>query len=418
MKKAGQLAINGGAPARTRRNPPMFLGGMEIDRREEEAVINVLRSRRLFRYYGPLPAKSRVEEFEKRFAPIAGTEYALGMNSCTNSLVTALLAAGVQPGDEVIVPSYTFVASAAAVVAANAIPVIVDIDESFTLDPDQVEKNVTGKTRAILPVHMRGAVCDMDAVMGIARRHGLMVVEDVAQANGSMYRGKPAGSIGNAGCYSFQFHKIITAGEGGALVTSDARLYDRARALHDCGANWRDEDSSLPEFPGYNFRMSELTGAMLLVQLERRDAIIASLRRSARAVAGAVGQFPGAALRKSNDASGDIGLCVMFTVAEQQKAVDIAAALEAEGICAATMGDPGVPDWHIYAYWNNIINRRGNNDSGFPFTLSDRVYSKDMCPRTLDLLARTVHIELNHRYTDEDAKEIATGVDKVLSCLL
>ena len=199
--KTQKLAIYGGKPARTTKNPPLFPGGMMIDEKEEQAVIEVLRSKRLFRYYGPFDSQSKVEEFEKKFAGMVCTRYALGTNSCTNALMIALLAAGVQPGDEVMVPAYTFVASAAAIVAANAIPVIVEIDDSFTIDPLDIEKNITVRTRAIMPVHMRGMACNMDAITDIAKKHGLAVIEDVAQANGALYKGKPLGSIGDAGCF-------------------------------------------------------------------------------------------------------------------------------------------------------------------------------------------------------------------------
>ena len=423
MYKREDLAIFGGSPARTRNNPPMFPGGMEIDEREEQVVLEVLRSKRLFRYYGPIKTESMVEMFEKRFAEVTGVKYALGLNSCTNALTVALLAAGVQPGDEVIVPAYTFVATAAAVVAANAIPVIAEIDESFTIDPKDIERNITPKTKAVVPVHMRGVPCDMDAIMDISVRYGLKVIEDAAQANGGTYKGRPLGSIGDAGCFSFQFHKIITAGEGGAITTNDRRLINRAKALHDTGANWRgddtmDDDANCPSFPGYNFRMNELTGAILLVQLEKRAEILAKMKNTVQKIQETIGSYPGATLRRLNDPCGDVGISVMFTVENRAKAAEIAKALKAEGLDAGTMGDHTVPDWHVYMHWDHILNRRGNNDSGFPFTLSDRKYSKDMCPKTIDLLQRVVHMHISPRFADEDVEEIVKGLRKVLDILL
>lgn len=422
MKDLSKLAINGGSPVRTRKNPPMFPGGMEMDEREEQAVVDVIRSRRLFRYYGPGCSASRVEEFEKRFAALAGAKYALGTSSCTGALTVALLAAGVQPGDEVIVPAYTFVASAAAVVAANAIPVIAEVDDSLTLDSMDVESNITGKTRAILPVHMRGAPCDMDGIMAVAGRHGLKVIEDAAQACGGTYRGRPLGSIGDAGCFSFQYHKIITCGEGGAIATSDKSLLNRAKALHDCGANWRGDDTVEgevpPAFPGFNYRMGELNAAVLLVQLDKRDSILSRMRRSVAAIHEAVLEFPAASPRRLNDPAGDTGISYMFTVSDREKAKALAAALKAEGVDAGTMGDHTVPDWHIYRHWAHILERRGNNDAGYPFTLSERRYSPDMCPRTLDLLSRVVHLYISPRFDEQDNAEIAAAVRKVLACLL
>lgn len=417
------LAINGGSPSRKRKDPPMFPGGMLIDEREEQAVLEVLRSKRLFRYYGPNETNSKVEEFEKQFATKAGVKYVLGLNSCTNALTVALLAAGVQPGDEVIVPAYTFIASAAAIVAANAIPVIVEIDDSFTIDPTEIEKNITAKTKAIMPVHMRGVPCDMDRIMDIAKRYNLKVIEDVAQANGGTYKGKALGSIGDAGCFSFQFHKVITAGEGGAITTNDKTLINRAKSLHDTGANWRNDDtvedkSEYPLFPGLNCRMNELVGAIMLVQLERRDELIDTMRNYAKQFCNAVQDLPGVQLRRSNDVDGDISLGVMLIMPSREKALEISSALKAEGISAGAMGSKEVPDWHVYMHWDHILNRRGNNDTGFPFTLSERTYSKDMCPITLDLLGRVVQISVNPLISQEDVNETVEGLQKVLGqCL-
>lgn len=421
--KSEKLAIDGGVPARSRKEPHMFPGGMMIDGNEEQAVLEVLRSKRLFRYYGPYEAKSKVEEFEKKFASTVGTNHALGLNSCTNALITALLAAGVQPGDEVIVPGYTFVASAAAVVAANAIPVIVEVDDSFTIDPTDIKKNITPKTKAIIPVHMRGMACNMDAVMDIAKSHNLKVIEDAAQANGAMYKGKAVGSIGDAGCFSFQFHKIITAGEGGAITTNDKTLINRAKSIHDAGANWRDDDtiedkSQYPTFPGFNFRMNELTGAIMLVQLEKRRFLLETMKNYSSQIYNVLKDFPSVNIRRSNDPEGDVGLCVMFTVQARDKALAVSKALNAEGIRAGTMGSKDVPDWHLYTHWNHILNRQGNNDVGYPFTLSDRKYSKDMCPKTCDLLGRVIHMDVSPQLSQQDVEETIEGLQKVLWQLL
>lgn len=421
--KTKKLAINGGEPAKTTANPPMFPGGMEIGEKEEQAVLDVLRSKRLFRYYGPYEADSKVEEFEKAYASELGAEYALGVNSCTNALMVALLAAGVQPGDEVIVPGYTFVASVAAIVAANAIPVIVEIDDSFTIDPKEIEKNITPKTKAILPVHMRGVPCDMDAIMAIAKKHDLKVIEDTAQANGGSFNGKALGTIGDAGCFSFQFHKLITAGEGGVILTDDKALINRAKALHDTGAGWRNDDTiedkdEYPDFPGYNFRMSELTGSIMLVQLEKRRELLEKMKDYAKQIRNAIKEFPGVQLRRLNDEEGNSGICVMFTTESREKSVELAEALQAEGVDAGIFGKKGIPDWHIYSYWKHILNKQGNNDSGFPFTLTDREYSEDMCPRTLDLINRVIHMHVNPMFTQEDVDQIIEGLQKVLSQLV
>jgi 8-amino-3,8-dideoxy-alpha-D-manno-octulosonate transaminase len=421
--KRGLLAIRGGEPARKRPDPPMFPGGLLIDEKEEQAVMDVLRSKRLFRYYGPYGTKSKVDEFEKAFALLAEAKYALGVNSCTNALFISLIACGVQPGDEVIIPSYTFVATAAAVVAANAIPVIVEIDESFTIDTKEVEKSITSRTKAIIPVHMRGAPANMDSIYEIAQKYNLKVIEDVAQANGGTYKGKSLGTLGDAGCFSFQYHKVITAGEGGAIISNNKSIINRAKALHDTGANWRNDDSledksEYPIFPGFNCRMNEITGAILLVQLAKRSQLLNTMRSYQKQIQNAVSEFTGVQLRKSIDPEGDIGICIMFIAPSKEKALEISSALNAERINTSTMGGESVPDWHIYYHWKHILQKRGNNDIGYPFNLSNRDYFREMCPRTIDLLSKAVHLDVNPHWIQEDVDQTIFGLEKVFYQLL
>ena len=418
MYKKSDLALYGGAMARTSAEIEMFPGGLSYDEKEEQAVMEVLKSKRLFRYYGPYESVSRVEDFEKAFAAYSGTEYCLALNSCTNALIAALIAAGLQPGDEVIVPAYTFVATVAAVVAANAIPVICEVDDTLTLDPKDIKRNITSKTKAILPVHMRGAPCQMDEIMAIAKKHDLKVIEDVAQATGGSYKGKKLGSIGDAGCFSLQYHKVITSGEGGVLITNDQKLYYRSLSVHDTGANWRTNETTEDDIPfsGFNMRMTEIQGALGYVQLGKLDDLIGKMRTYKKKIKDAISKYDVVFRRIIDD--GEIAVCLMFFLPDTVITGHIADALKAEGLDAGTMGQPDIPDWHIYINWKHILNRRGNNDVGFPFTLSDRTYSADMCPKTLDYLRRAIHLDINPLWTDQDVEEVITGLDKVLSVLM
>lgn len=425
MKKAlieGALAIHGGTPARTRPNPPMFPGGMAMGEEEERALVEVVRSHRLFRYYGPTEAPSKVDAFERAFAEVTGTRFALATSSCTGAISASLVAAGIGPGDEVIVPAYTFVASAAAVVAANAIPVITEVDDTLTLDPEAVERNITPSTRAIMPVHMRGAACQMDALMEIARRHGLKVIEDAAQANGGSYKECPLGAIGDAGCFSMQFHKIITSGEGGVITTDDRDLYLRTQSYHDTGNNWRASLDIPSPFPGVNLRMTEMCGALGLVQLGRRAGLLARMRALKKRIKEEIGDIPGLQFRRLADAAGDAAVCLIFFLPDKNTALKVSEALHAEGIGAGTMGSKEVPDWHVYIHWHHILGKHGNNDKGCPFNCHHYRgavrYDPDMCPRTLDYLRRYIHLDINPLFTDEDADEIARGLRKVLSAML
>ncbi len=184
------LAVHGGPKAKTTPNHPMYPGGIEIGEEERKLILEVLDRKYLFRYYGPGDSPSMVRELEKEFAAKVGARHALALNSCTSALITALVACGVGPGSEVIVTGYTFFASCAAIVGAKAIPVIAEVDETLTMDPDDFERKITPSTKAVVVVHMRGVPCDMDRIMGIARRHRLRVIEDVAQAVGGTYKGR------------------------------------------------------------------------------------------------------------------------------------------------------------------------------------------------------------------------------------
>lgn len=274
-----KLAMDGGPQAIKHPIPPMYPGGMRIGAEEEKAVLDVLRSKRLFRYYGPYSGGSKVDEFEKAFAAYMKTGHAVAVSSGSASLVCGLAALGLGPGDEVIIPAYTWIASAGAVMAVGAVPILAEIDQSLTLDVADVESKITGRTKVIMPVHMRGAPCQMHRIAGLAQSRGLKILEDVAQAAGGSFCGQLLGSIGDVGAFSFQFNKIITCGEGGIAITNDAELYQRIVMYHDVVGGLRNRIPKEKILNGLNFRMSELHGAIMLVQLCRLDGLLTDLRR-------------------------------------------------------------------------------------------------------------------------------------------
>ena len=422
-----KLAIHGGPKAKTTPNYPMYPGGMEIGEEEKQQVLEVLDRKYLFRYYGPEQYPSKVRELEIQFAAKVGAKYALAVNSCTSALITALVACGIGPGDEVIVPGYTFFASCAAIVAAKAIPVIVEVDETLTIDVDDIERKITPATKAILPVHMRGVPCDIDRIMALAHKHNLKVIEDVAQAMGGTYKGKSLGTFGDCGCYSFQYHKIITAGEGGMVVTNDERLYDRCMGYHDTAACWRPDRFAGQRyegelFCGVNYRMSELTGAVMLAQLGKLDALVGGMRLNQQRIAGQIKDIPGIRLRPLNDAHGDVGVCLMFYLDDAQKVQPFAEALQAEGVPAAGVFNSGIPDWHIYAHWKHVIEKKTPTPEGCPWSCPYHQgepveYSVDMNPKTLDTLSRVIHLDIPPQMSLEDCDMIAHGIRKVAAVL-
>ena len=242
----------------------------------------------LFRYYNQRPSK--VAGAEQAFAGFLGVKYALAVNSGTSALIAALRALGVGAGEEVIVPAYTFFASVAAIGVCNAIPVIADVDETLTLDPKDVERKITPRTRALIVVHMRGKPAQMDELMAVAARHRLVVIEDVAQAAGGSYKGRMLGTIGAMGCFSFDYYKILNSGEGGFVVTNDEWLHTRAQSWHDCAACWRPNRYATERregelFCGENYRMSELQGAVALAQIRKAPKYLAGYRDALRRIA-------------------------------------------------------------------------------------------------------------------------------------
>ncbi|MBC7260969.1 MAG: DegT/DnrJ/EryC1/StrS family aminotransferase, partial [Chloroflexi bacterium] len=226
---------------------------------------------------GQLAQAERVRAFEEAFAAYCGTKHAIATSSGTTALQTAILAHGIGPGDEVITTPFTFIASANAILFAGARPVFVDIDErSYNINPYCIEAAITPRTKAILPVHLFGNPCDMEAIMDIAMRHGLAVIEDACQAHGAMVQGKKVGSFGT-GCFSFYPTKNITTAEGGMITTDDDKIADRARLIRNHGQRER----YCHEMIGYNFRMTEIQAAIGLVQLGKLEQFIAMRRANA-----------------------------------------------------------------------------------------------------------------------------------------
>jgi 8-amino-3,8-dideoxy-alpha-D-manno-octulosonate transaminase len=401
----------------------MYPGGMRIGVEEEKAVLDVLRSKRLFRYYGPYPGASKVDEFENKFATCMGTSYAVALSSGTASLVCGLGALGVGPGDEVIIPAYTWIASAEAVVAVGAVPIVAEIDSSLTLDPADVEAKITDCTKAILPVHMRGAPCRMNALMELARSRKLKVLEDVAQATGGSFQGRRLGGIGDVGAFSFQFNKIITCGEGGVAITNDAEIYQRIVMCHDVIGGLRNKVPDDKLINGLNFRMSELHGAIMLVQLRRLHDLLTDMRQRKLALRSAiegVARHKGITLRTIHDADGDAAISLVFFAPNSERALRIVAALNAEGASAMVLYHPKHVDYHVYSHWTPIIEKRTWSKNGGPWQWheGDVRYSRDMCPKSLELLSRAVHLDISPDMSRVNVEELAGAVIKVLDALL
>jgi 8-amino-3,8-dideoxy-alpha-D-manno-octulosonate transaminase len=403
----------------------MFPGGTAIGEEEEQAVVEMIRHKRLFRYYGVESGPSKTAEFESAYARHMGVRYACAVNSGTAALICALVAAGVGPGDEVIVPAYTWIAPASAVIMVGGIPILAEVDSSLTLDPADVRHKITPLTRAILVVHMRGAPAAMDPLLAIAREHGLAIIEDVAQANGGSYQGRRLGSIGDIGAFSLQFNKIITTGEGGVVITDDRVKWLRAAAFHDpagAGRNAGVSPEEVPSFPGQSCRAAEFVGAVGLVQLGRLDGLLTAMRERKRRIKAGLRGIPNLEFRHINDESGDTGIAIILFLPTARQAQEFGTALTAENVPTLQIYNPDRRDLHVYAHWHQILGKHSTTAAGFPwapaFYKGNVSYSKDMCPRTLDLLGRALNIDVSPLLTDEDVEQTIAAVRKVADTLL
>ena len=381
---------------------------------EVEAVRKVLMSHQLFRIGGEL---QEVNNFERELREKMGVNHCLCLASGTGALIASLAALGVGPGDEVIVPGYTFIATAIAALAVGAIPVVAEINETMTLDMDDVERKITPNTKCVIPVHIQGFPCDVERLMQLKEKYGFYVVEDACQADGGSFHGKRLGTIGDCGAYSFNYFKIISAGEGGAMVTNDIDLYQRAIIYHDCGsAFWTYETPiTAPLYTGTNMRVSEVTGAILRVQLTRLDGILADLRRVKRAITEAVADLPMLRVNPSNDLDGDCGVCLPFIFD------DAVTAEKFEKLIGGTR--PINTGKHVYREWTPILEKRGAHISAMnpyenPANAGLRLDTReDSCPRTLDILSRTVYQMLNCDWTDAELAEVIEKIRQAAKAL-
>jgi dTDP-4-amino-4,6-dideoxygalactose transaminase len=321
-------------PIRTR----PFTSWPTFGRPEERRLMRVLRSGKWGRLDGP-----EVADFEKRFAAMHGCKHGIAVANGTVSLRIALIAAGLRAEDEVIVPPYTFFSTASAVVEANAVPVFADIDlNTFNIDPDAIDAAITPRTRAIIPVHFAGQPADMDAIMAVAKRHELTVIEDAAHAHGATYKNRPAGSFGHLGSFSFQSSKNLTAGEGGILITNDDALAESCRSIQNCGripkGVWYEH-----HFMSGNYRLGEFQGAILNAQLDRLEAQTKTRDRNGQWLASRLARLPGIyPQRRSSDCTRHSYHLFMLRLDEQQFGAPrdaVVEALQAEGIpCSAGYG--------------------------------------------------------------------------------
>ncbi len=432
----GKLALHGGE--KTISQPlPSFGGGLGADSigdAEVEAVTAVLRSKNLFRHN----PNSQVRAFEQEAKDVLGTKHALMVNSGTSAIVCGLAGLGVGPGDEVIVPAYTYISTAAAVVAVGAVPVIAEIDDSLGLDSADFERKITPRAKAVIPVYMQGVPGRIAAILEVAKRHNIKVLEDCAQCIGGRYHGQMVGTFGDVGEWSLNYFKILTCGEGGLVFTDDYEVYERAcfasdPALpmwmkdHEGKTGWHNAP-----FSANCFRPSEILGALARVQLRKLETILGHTRRLKAAFLDELRQAGpprGYQLQHVDDPAGDCGISAALLCHDTPTAARYAEALTAEGLPCGTAHNAGFPDRHIYRYWDSVLQKNSHHLSGYPWQdpqytqvrgdepAGDVLYSPEMCPQSLDLLNRALRFGFNLQMTEAHARLMGKAINKVDAAL-
>jgi dTDP-4-amino-4,6-dideoxygalactose transaminase len=322
-----------------------------------------------------------------------------------------MTAVGLGPGDEVIIPSHTYMATATSVLTVGAVPLIVDIDETITIDPSAIEDAIGPRTRAIVPVHMWGAACDMDAIMAIAERRNLIVVEDACQGVGGGYEGRKFGSIGHIGAFSFNYYKNMTGGEGGGVAVNDDTLAERARcAIDPCHFYWQGRNDAVKPFSGNGARASELMGAMLNVQLDRLDGMIAAMRAEKKLILEGTRSLGNLGLRATpmNSADHDCAAHVMYSLpsaAAARRFVDL--------FPCVIIGKTGR---HNYTEWDQVLMGAGAAHPAMnPFNMPAndecrKTYSRDMCARSLEILDRTIMVATHPDHSPQEIADIVHNI--------
>ncbi len=384
-----------------------------IGKEEKEAVDEVFDEGGVLYRYG-LDAKRRgifrVDQFEKEVAKKVGSNYCLCVSHGTAALKLGLFALGIKSGDEVITQTFTFVATVEAILELGAKPVMAEIDNSLNMDTADLEKKITPKTKAIIPVHMGGVSAKMDEIMTIAKKHNIPVIEDACQAMGGTYKGRYLGTIGNAGCYSLDIGKIITTGEGGLLVTNNKEIYLRAREYSDHG---HEQNPNFPrgkdtrKFWGFNYKATELQGAIGLAQLKKIDYVLQKQKENKQKIKDAVIEIKNIEFREIPDIDGDTGDTLIFFVENKDKANNFAKLLAERGL--GTKNLPDAIDWHYAGAWNHIF----GNYPEFRGKDLNEVFAK-----STELLRRAIALPIMVNMQEEQIDKIINAIKEISKQIL
>jgi 8-amino-3,8-dideoxy-alpha-D-manno-octulosonate transaminase len=395
------------------------MAGAELIGQEEiKEVVEILETGVLMRYGFDAQRKGmfKVREFEEAFAKYCGTNYALGVTSGSAALKVALTALDIGPGDDVLVPAFTFLATYEAVMEVGAIPIMVDIDETLNLDPKEIAKKKTPYTKAVIPVHMCGSAACIDTILEEARKHKLLVLEDNAQGCGASFKRKKLGSFGDMGCFSFDYVKTVTTGEGGMVITNNKDLYHRAEWYHDHGHDHNPKVSRALEgrtILGFNYRMNELQGALGLAQLRKLDYICSEQRKNKKVIKDTLAEVSGVKFRKLPDPEGDSATFLAFNLPEEAQALKFQKLLAAQGVDTVCYKNNL---WHYVPNWEHFLARSTAISKKYPFTdpsYKGKIeYSRASIPYAEDILGRTLVIQIMVKMGQEKLDSIRQAIEK------
>ncbi len=396
--------------------------GFELWGDEERKEVNdVLETGVLMRYGfdGPRKGQWKAIELEKAITEVFGCNYAQLTSSGTAALTTVMTAMGIGQGDEVIMPSFTFVASFEAVLSIGAIPVLVDVDETLTLAPAAVEAAVTPRTKCVMPVHMCGSMARLDELKAICKTHNLLLLEDACQSIGGTYKGQKLGTIGDAGTFSFDYVKTITCGEGGVIMTNSKDIYEKSDGYTDHGHDHKgvDRGADLHPFVGYNFRISELNAAVGVAQIKKLDYILATQRKNNQLLRAHLETIPEITFREIPDPAGDNAAFLSWFLPTTELTQDVVDEMKAQGVLAGSFYW-FVNNWHYISKWDHLKNATTLNN------ISDLQREALIALKTQDfsvsdaIMGRCVSTAISLLWTEEQIAEKGKKMVEIISNVL
>ncbi len=395
--------------------------GFEIFGDEErKQVHDVLESGILMRYGfdGMRNNHWKAKEFELAFAKRMQSNHCQLVSSGTSALTVALASAGIGAGDEVIMPTFTFVASFESIIALGAVPVLVDIDDTLTLDPKSVEEAITTKTRCVMPVHMCGSMADLKALKAICKKHSLILLEDACQAIGATYDGKPLGSYGDLGCFSFDFVKTITCGEGGAVITNHSKYAINADQYQDHGHDHVGNDRGAETHPtmGYNYRISELHAAVGLAQLEKLDAILALQKKNYTIIRDVLETIDGVTFRRVPETGEENYSFINFFLPSEELAKKAHQALSKNSVDACFYWYTN--NWHYINGWEHLRNMKSLGCLPSEVRAQMQDLNKTDFSKSDAVMRRTISSLIKIGWTEAEVIERANAMKRTIRSVL